>query len=164
MSYNVFVLIIMGQEFSYFPDISCYGKLVMLLQNVLDRPIHRRKLLLAQGARAPPNFSNLGSGLAEPPIFWHEKPKILRIFSLSFNTLTRQNGLGVFSFSIIIKHTRHQGRRQPQARGLSPTKMWLSPPNKFRDSPEWEGLRATAVVQPVFRITDVWPYLRPKNP
>ena len=33
--------------------------------------------------------------------------------------------------------------------GLSPTKLWLSNPNKFRDSPEWEEpIRATALVQP----------------
>ena len=51
-------------------------------------------------------------------------------------------------FSIIRKHTEHQlRRRQIWARGLSPIKKWLSPLNKFRDSPGWKGLRATAVVK-----------------
>jgi hypothetical protein len=58
---------------------------------------HRRKLVLAQRARAPPNFTSVGSGLAEPPpIFWHEKPKFVQLISLIVTTLTRHHGFEVW--------------------------------------------------------------------
>jgi hypothetical protein len=68
----------------------------------MKRPWHRRKLVLAQRARAPQISSAwaLAWPSPPPPIFWHEKPKSVQLFSLIVTTLTQHHGFEVLGLAM----------------------------------------------------------------